>query len=205
MTNPRPSSELNNLTPRFEDALVFAFQLHHDQRRKSSDVPYVAHLLAVTSLVLEDGGSEEEAIAALLHDAVEDQGGRETLALIQHRYGSAVAEIVDDVSDCDSTPKPPWKERKETYLKRLLYAPNSARRVSLADKLHNLRDILFTYRQIGEKTWERFKGGKEGTLWYYSSLVTIFEQTGNDPMTQELRRVYDDLSNLVSLAANPQS
>jgi (p)ppGpp synthase/HD superfamily hydrolase len=185
--------------------LVFAFQLHQDQRRKSSDVPYVAHLLAVTSLVLEDGGSEEEAIAALLHDAVEDQGGRETLALIRHRYGSAVADIVNDVSDCDSAPKPPWKERKEMYLERLLYAPNSARRVSLADKLHNLRDILYTYRQIGERTWERFKGGKEGTMWYYTSLVTIFEQTGNDPMTQELRRVYENLINLVNIVTNPQS
>jgi len=192
------SNEDRILTDRFEDALVFAFRLHIDQKRKSSNVPYIAHLLSVTAIVLENGGDENEAIAALLHDAVEDQGGQMVLKDIQTRYGEDVAEIVLSCSDTDTFPKPPWRDRKEYYLAHLNNASDSARLVSLADKIHNLRDILRTYRIEGENTWKRFRGGKDGTLWYYHSLVNIFEKSGTDFLTNELRRVYDELINLVA-------
>lgn len=185
------------LTNRFEDALVFAFRLHIDQTRKSSSVPYIAHLLSVAAIVLENGGDENEAIAALLHDAVEDQGGQMVLSEIESRFGSEVAEIVLSCSDTDTFPKPPWRERKEFYLAHLQEASDGARLVSLADKTHNLRDILRTYRKEGENTWKRFRGGKDGTLWYYQSLVSIFEKSGDDFLTGELRRVYDELIDLI--------
>ncbi len=147
------------LTERFEDALIFSTQLHARQLRKSSQVPYIAHLLGVTGLVLEDGGDEAEAIAALLHDAVEDQGGINTLDEIRKRYGSRVAEIVIAVSDAYQEPKPPWRERKEAYIASIGTANPSAIRVSLADKVYNARATLMDIRQEGESGWSRFNGG----------------------------------------------
>lgn len=155
----------NFLTERFEAALVYAAHLHAEQRRKRSSVPYVAHLLGVTSLVLEDGGDEDEAIAALLHDAVEDQGGLETLQEIKQRFGSEVAEIVDALTDAYSEPKLPWKGRKQAYISSIRSASPSAIRVSLADKVYNARATLSDIRREGEAGWRRFNGGKEGTLW----------------------------------------
>ena len=173
------------LTSRFTDALTYAFQLHDGQVRKQSGTPYIAHLLSVSALVLESGGDEDEAIAALLHDAVEDQGGVPTLEEIRLQFGEHVAEIVDGLTDAYIQPKPPWKERKEGYLSHLRTASPGVRLVSLADKLHNGRSIYQDLQEIGEKIWERFNGKKEGTLWYYRSLVEIFQETGDDALTRE--------------------
>jgi (p)ppGpp synthase/HD superfamily hydrolase len=181
------------LTERFESALVFATQLHAEQKRKRSSVPYIAHLLGVTSLVLEDGGEEDEAIAALLHDAVEDQGGLDTLAEIRLRFGSQVAEIVDALTDSYSDPKPPWKERKQDYITSIRSANPSVIRVSLADKVYNARATLRDIRQEGEKGWERFNGGKEGTLWYYRQLIQEFQVHGSSNLLGELIRTVEDL------------
>ena len=189
------------LTRRFQDALVYAAQLHKDQLRKGTDVPYISHLLAVTSLVLENGGNEDEAIAALLHDAIEDQGGATTREEIRQRFGDEVVAIVDGCSDTDVMPKPPWRERKETYIERMRKAPASVRLVSMADKLHNARAILADYREVGESLWERFNGGKEGTLWYFRSLVEVFVEQDRGSLVEELRRVVSEIEKLA--ARNP--
>jgi (p)ppGpp synthase/HD superfamily hydrolase len=184
------------LSPRFEEALLYANRLHAGQFRKGSRVPYISHLLAVTALVLEDGGDEDQAIAALLHDAVEDQGGLETLAEIRRRFGGRVANIVDGCTDTYEQPKPAWRPRKVAYLQHLREACADVRRVSLADKLHNARSILMDLRRDGEMTWERFNGGKEGTLWYYHSLVEIFQQADPNPMVTELASVVERIEEL---------
>ncbi len=177
------------LGPRFEEALRLACELHREQWRKGSGTPYVAHLLSVASLVLEHGGGEDEAIAGLLHDAVEDQGGKATLERIRERFGDGVAEIVAACSDSDAVPKPPWRERKERYLTHLAETTPRARLVSAADKLHNARSVLADYRVIGEELWTRFQGGREGTLWYYRSLVGAFRRCDGGPLVDELERV----------------
>jgi (p)ppGpp synthase/HD superfamily hydrolase len=151
-------------------------------------VPYVAHLLAVTALVLESGGTEDEAIAALLHDAVEDQGGWQTLEEIRGMFGEKVALIVDGCTDAYQQPKPPWQERKERYLEKLRNSPPEVYRVSLADKLHNARNILLDLRVYGGSTWDKFNGGKLGTLWYYRTLVAIFREKTTGFMVDELER-----------------
>jgi (p)ppGpp synthase/HD superfamily hydrolase len=153
------------LTERFDEALVFASRLHASQVRKGTTIPYLSHLLGVASLVLEAGGDEDEAIAGLLHDAVEDQGGQPTLEEIRRRFGDRVAAIVEACTDADTTPKPPWRQRKERYVAHIAGAPADARRVSSADKLCNARAILLDYRILGETLWGRFSGGKDGTLW----------------------------------------
>lgn len=176
------------LTPRFESALIYALKMHSKQKRKGTQIPYIAHLLAVASLVMEDGGDEDQVIAALLHDAPEDQGGLVTLAEIRAKFGEHVADIVRGCTDSFETPKPPWRERKEAYLMHLPEATPEVRRVSLADKLHNTRSILNDL-QRGESIWGRFSGGKTGTLWYYRSLADIFQSTTISPMAAELGRV----------------
>jgi (p)ppGpp synthase/HD superfamily hydrolase len=187
------------LGPKFLEAVGEARRLHGGAR-KGTDVPYVAHLLAVCALVLEDGGSEEEAIAALLHDAVEDAGGRQRLELIRFRFGERVADIIDACSDSYDEPKPPWKPRKEAYLEHLrLEGRDEALRVSLADKLHNARCVLMDYRAIGDRVWERFttRSGAD-QLWYYRQLANIFAQRRPGPMTEELGRVVSELESLAS-------
>lgn len=184
------------LTPRFEQALVYTFRLHAQQLRKKTHIPYMAHLLGVTSLVLEDGGSEDEAIAALLHDAVEDQGGMETLQEIRRRFGDNVANIVAGCTDAFETPKPPWEQRKIDYLAHLKDAGPSVRRVSLADKLYNARSILASLHKIGAPTWQRFNGGKSGSLWYYRALVEIFQQDEPSFMSNELARVVAEIERI---------
>jgi (p)ppGpp synthase/HD superfamily hydrolase len=187
------------LTTRFQDALQFATQLHANQKRKGSTTPYIAHLLSVTALVLEAGGNEDQAIAALLHDAVEDQGGIQTLEAIRRRFGERVAQMVEGCSDTTQTPKPPWKERKEEYIRRLRSVDPEVRLVSLADKVHNARTILADLRQQGRQTWEKFNGGKQGTLWYYRTLVQVFRASGSDPLTRELIRTMDEIERLIGL------
>ena len=158
-------------SPRFAQALQDAANLHATQCRKGTDTPYIAHLLAVTAIAIEHGATEDEAIAALLHDAVEDQGGKETLRLIRDRYGDNVANIVDGCSDADETPKPPWRQRKDAYVAHLGQASPSVRLVAAADKLHNARDVLASYRELGENLWPRFSGGRAGTLWFYRAVT----------------------------------
>ena len=186
---------------RFEDALVYAHQLHARQKRKGTHIPYIAHLLAVTAIVIENGGTEDEAIAALLHDAVEDQGGSKTREAIRQRFGEKVAIIVDGLTDTDQTPKPPWRKRKEDYLAHLSNASRSVLLVSLADKLHNARTIRQDYRLIGDEVWRRFTGGKEGTLWYYRSLVSAFHERGQFmPLVEELDWVVNEIVRVSSSA-----
>jgi (p)ppGpp synthase/HD superfamily hydrolase len=187
------------LTDRFEQALIYATQLHAEQTRKQNRTPYIAHLLSVTALVLEDGGDEDEAIAALLHDAVEDQGGMETLEAIRQRFGSRVAEIVDGCTDAYTIPKPPWRKRKEDYLHHLEHASPEVRRVSLADKLHNARSILRDLKADGEDVWRKFNGGKDGTLWYYRSLSDIFNRTGDDWMTAQFANLVSEIEHLAQI------
>ncbi|AFY57342.1 hypothetical protein Riv7116_4934 [Rivularia sp. PCC 7116] len=183
------------LTNRFEQALVYASRLHRKQIRKGSNIPYISHLLSVTALVLEDGGDEDEAIAALLHDAVEDQGGQATREVIFDMFGLKVAEIVDGCSDTNTIPKPPWLQRKQQYIDNLRGASASIRKVSLADKLHNARSILRDLSSNGESTWGKFKGGKEGTLWYYQTLLQLFLETNADSwMVQEFKRIVEQFS-----------
>jgi (p)ppGpp synthase/HD superfamily hydrolase len=166
------------LTDRYREALGFAFDLHRAQSRKGSGIPYVAHLIGVSSLALEHGADEDEAIAALLHDAVEDQGGPPTLAAIRTRFGDRVAAIVAGCTDADSVPKPPWRERKERYLAHLVSASSSVVLVSSCDKLFNARSIVADLRRFGPAVWDRFTGGRDGSLWYYRSLAAIFTTLG---------------------------
>jgi GTP pyrophosphokinase len=183
---------------RIVNAFEYAVDLHADQYRKGTRIPYLAHLMAVASLVMEDGGDEDEIIAALLHDAVEDQGGLKTLEEIEALFGKRVARIVDGCTDTYDFPKPPWRARKERYLAHLANADPDVRRVSLADKLHNARSILANLRQLGNSTFDRFTGGKDGTLWYYRSLVDVFTRLGRSPMIDELERVVAEIDQLVS-------
>ena len=186
------------LSERFADALAYAARLHASQVRKVSNIPYIAHLLAVTAIVLEYGADEDEAIAALLHDAVEDQGGQTVRAEIERRYGPRVAAIVAGCSDTDVFPKPPWRQRKEAYLAHLRDAPASVRLVSAADKLANVRSVIMDYRQVGETVWERFNGGKAGTLWNYRALVETYQAAGSTPLVAELARAVDEMERLSS-------
>lgn len=185
-------------SPRFEEALVYAARLHASQVRKTSGEPYITHLMSVAALVAEYGGDEEQVIAALLHDAVEDQGGAPRLAEIRQRFGDRVAAIVADCTDTDQTPKPPWRERKQAYLDHLSVAREDALLVSAADKVHNTRTILAHWRVMGDRVFERFNGGKEGALWYYGSLVERFHQRGTAPIYDELARIVHELKRLCS-------
>lgn len=237
------------LGSRYSEAMVLAQRLHKNQIRKNTDVPYIAHLQSVAALVLENGGSENEAIAAWLHDAVEDQGGYKTLQLIREKFGNAVAEIVEGCSDSFTHPepglmnrlktwwqttrkekgllnallaafrqsghalkilitkrknpfqadRPPWKDRKLTYLKHLEEMPetpltNSILLVSSSDKLHNARCLLQEYEKTGEALWDKFSGGREGTLWYFDSLLSGYEKRSYaNNITRELDRTVQRL------------
>jgi len=183
----------NYLSSRFERAFIIANQLHFSQRRKATNAPYITHLLSVASLVVENGGDEDQAIAALLHDAAEDQGGVETLELIKFHFGERVATIVAGCSDTLQTPKPPWKNRKVEYLAELTQADPSILLVSLADKLHNARSLLQVYKREGDQVWERFNGGKEGIFWYYRSLIEIFQEKSDSQMVDELKYVFSEI------------
>jgi (p)ppGpp synthase/HD superfamily hydrolase len=186
------------LGPRFEQALLFATRKHAGQTRKGTTVPYIAHLLSVAGLVLEAGGDEDLAIAALLHDVVEDCGGAPMLEEVRRSFGDRVAHVVEGCTDTDLDPKPPWRQRKEDYLKHLQTADSDVRLVSAADKLHNARSILADYREIGESVWERFQGKRDGTLWYYRSLVDEFRTRDDNPLVNQLERVVKELEAAVA-------
>ncbi len=188
------------LTERFTYALSLACQLHRHQSRKGTQIPYVAHLLAVASIALEHGASEDEAIAAVLHDAVEDQGGPPTLARIRREFGDGVADIVEGCTDTDVVPKPPWRARKEEYIAKIASKSKATRLVSAADKLHNARAILADYRTQGEALWSRFNGGREGTLWYYRALADAFAAAERSALVDELDRVVRELEALAAVS-----
>ena len=181
------------LTSRFSDALAFAADLHGGQKRKVSGVPYLAHLLGVAAIVLEHGGTEDEAIAALLHDAVEDRGGPAVREEIRRRFGDRVAGIVDGCSDTDQTPKPPWEDRKKAHLDRLRHAGPSTRLVVAADKLHNARALLRQYHIEGEALWVQFRGGRKGTMWYFRQIVELLKELADSPLAEELESAVADL------------
>jgi (p)ppGpp synthase/HD superfamily hydrolase len=181
---------------KFEEALPYAARLHRDQTRKGTDTPYVTHLLAVAAIVGENGGTEDETVAALLHDAPEDRGGRERLEDIRERFGDVVARIVDGCTDTYENPKPAWRPRKEAYVAHVAQAPPSVQLVSAADKLHNARSILADLRALGDELWDRFTGGKDGTLWYYRALVEAYVKNGANPVVEELDRVVSEIEAL---------
>jgi (p)ppGpp synthase/HD superfamily hydrolase len=186
------------LTQRFVQAFELAYQLHAEQIRKGTETPYLAHLMGVAALVLENGGDEDLAIAALLHDAVEDQGGLETLEIIRQQFGERVAAIVDGCSDTYVIPKPAWRNRKEQYLEHLKTTNSDVHLVSLADKLHNARTLLFDLQQFSMDVWERFTGGKSGSLWYYRRLADYFLAYKRIPMSIELDRIVSEIERLAS-------
>jgi (p)ppGpp synthase/HD superfamily hydrolase len=191
-----PSQKAIKLGPRFLRAFQFAAEKHASQTRKASTIPYIAHLMGVASLVLEAGGDEDLAIAALLHDVVEDCGGVPMLGEVRSRFGNRVAKVVEGCTDADTYPKPPWRERKETYLRHLKDADFDTRLVSAADKLNNVRSILSDYRKIGEIVWDRFNGGREGTLWYYRSLRDEFLRSAPNRISRDFELAVSELESL---------
>ena len=194
---------MTHLTHRFERAFLYASQVHGGQLRKGTQSPYIAHLMAVAATVIEYGGGEDQAVAALLHDAAEDHGGLARLADIEARFGGRVARIVEHLSDniIDGREDTlPWRERKEAYLKALKTHPEESVLVSLADKVHNARATLRDFRKqgVGDKVWDRFRRPREQTLWYYNALAEIFLErcAGDCPsrqLAEELRAIVDTL------------
>ena len=172
------------------------FDLHRSQQRKGSSVPYVAHVLGVSSLVLENGGDEDTAIAALLHDAVEDQGGHATQAEIEARFGPVVGAIVHGCTESADDPKPPWRTRKEHHLGRLRDASASVQLVAACDKLYNAQSILADYADLGEALWSRFSGGREGVLWYYRSALNAL--TLQNRVVAALRLAVEELETVTA-------
>lgn len=168
------------------EALAWAFELHRGQRRKASETPYVTHLLAVAALVGEHGGDEDQFIAALLHDAVEDQGGPAVAAELAARFGPRVAAMVACCTDTDEEPKPPWRARKEAHLAHVAAAPPEARLIVAADKIHNARTTARDLRRDGPAVFGRFRGGREGTLWYYAAMHAALGEGWDHPILDEL-------------------
>jgi len=194
----QPSAKLS---PRFNEAFLYAADKHANQTRKKTDVPYISHLMSVAALVLEAGGDENQAIAALLHDVVEDCGGYPVLDEIRQKFGDGVANIVAGLTDAYTTPKPPWKARKLDYLELLRKSSDDVRLVSAADKLHNVRTILADYRKEGDSVWERFSGRRDGTLWYYRAVLEVLQEGKPNCLVDELHRVVTELETLAAKGA----
>jgi (p)ppGpp synthase/HD superfamily hydrolase len=186
------------LGPRLQRAFRYAAEKHAGQTRKQTAVPYLSHLMAVASLVLEAGGDEDMAIAALLHDVVEDCGGMPRLREVRKQFGPRVAKIVKGCTDSFVEPKREWAERKKDYLRELKHADAETRLVSASDKLHNVRTILADYRLDGEDVWKRFSGKKEGTLWYYRALSDEYRRRKPNRITRELDLAVAELERAVS-------
>lgn len=196
--------ESPKLGTRFQAALAVASEWHWLDTRKGTGVPYVSHLLGVCALVLEDGGDEEDAIAGLLHDAVEDapddveRARRRTL--IRGWFGDVVLQTVEACSDSDATPRPPWQQRKEAHLRHLReHGSTRIYRVLAADKLYNSRAIVSDYRRLGEDLWSRFTASGEQTLWYYGEMVKLLTAHHPSPASDELERTVAELRRLVAL------
>lgn len=180
------------LTDRFSLALTEAERLHRNQLRKGTSIPYISHLLAVTAQVLEHGGDEDQAIAALLHDSIEDcadhVGGAQLLRdRFRELFGPHALELIEACTDAETLPKPPWRERKEAHLRHLQTAHPAVLLVVAADKLHNTRTLLADVRRDGPSTWTRFNGGRDGTLWYLSAMCVLLAARLENPITDELR------------------
>lgn len=187
-----------SLSSQFEQALIYAANAHATQVRKGTATPYMAHLLGVCSIALEYGANETEAIAALLHDAVEDQGGLERLEDIRSRFGNDVAEIVMGCTDSFQTPKPPWEERKRAYLAHLPSASGSILLISASDKLYNAQATLRDLYRVGNEIWKRFNVPREKTLWYYRALANIYLQVGPARLNDELGRVVAEMERVAA-------
>jgi GTP pyrophosphokinase len=187
-----------SLSSQFEQALIYAANAHATQVRKGTATPYMAHLLGVCSIALEYGANETEAIAALLHDAVEDQGGLGRLEDIRSRFGNDVAEIVMGCTDSFQTPKPPWEERKRAYLAHLPSASGSILLISASDKLYNAQATLRDLYRVGNEIWKRFNVPREKTLWYYRALVNIYLQVGPARLNDELGRVVAEMERVAA-------
>ncbi len=186
------------LGPAFTDALTYASHLHAAHTRKGGQIPYIGHLLSVTSLVIEARGTETQVIAALLHDAAEDQGGQPRIEEIERKFGPEVAQIVDECSDTFDVPKPPWRERKERYLAHLEEADPEVLLVSLADKVDNARAILRDFRTDGDSVWARFSNtNPDDQIWYYRSLEEVFQRRCPSALADEFGRVLDELTSLM--------
>jgi len=186
------------ISPRLYQALEFTFKLHGRDSRKASPVPYLAHLLSVCALVQQDGGDEDEAIAALLHDALEDKPEETDRQEIRELFGERVVIIIDasiDVPpDYHGGAKPPWRLRKEAYLAHARSADPALLRVTIADKVDNARAILADYHRVGDNLWKRFRAGKQEQLWYYKSCLSAYESAGcQGPLLEELRRLIDEI------------
>jgi len=184
------------LTERFDDALSYASRIHRDQRRKGANIPYVSHLLGTAAIAIENGASEDQAIAALLHDAVEDQGGSTRFEDIRSRFGEGVAHIVADCTDSDVEPKPPWRARKEAYLASLANKPAASLEVSIADKTHNVGAIIVDLHDHGELVWSRFTGGKDGSLWYYRAPSDAFAELVPGTAAARFARLVDEMERM---------
>ena len=187
------------LGERLDRAFAMAANLHRDQIRKKTGIPYLAHVMAVSAMVLEYGGDEDEAIAALLHDGPEDCGGQLVLDEIRRQFGDVVAEIVLGCTDTLEPVKPPWRERKEAYIAHLEHASPKVHRVSLADKVHNTGSIVEEYRRIGPEIWQRFRGGRAGSLWYYRSLLGAFDRVSAEGCADLANRLARNVSKLEEL------
>jgi (p)ppGpp synthase/HD superfamily hydrolase len=177
------------LTKKLDLAFSYAHEVHAGQFKKGTSVPYLGHLMGVSSIVLGDGGGEDEAVAALLHDAAEDHGGRARIEDIRSRFGDDVARIVEDCTDSWDTPKPSWLARKQAYIQRARTLPSPSLRVSIADKVHNTYGILRDLRNIGEKVWERYDVSADDVLAYYESLVRAYREAGGGRLVDELERI----------------
>jgi (p)ppGpp synthase/HD superfamily hydrolase len=180
---------MSKLSGRLDDAFTYARDVHATQTRKGTNAPYIGHLMGVASIVMDDGGSEDEAIAALLHDAAEDHGGRPRLEDIRNRFGDAVAQIVEDCTDSWEEPKRPWAERKRAYIHHARKLPAPSLRVSAADKVHNAYAILRDLRNIGEEVWDRFNATPDDVLAYYEGLVRAYRDAGGGRLVDELDRI----------------
>lgn len=197
--------ENDKISARLHKAIELAFELHGWDSRKQSPVPYLAHLLSVCAMVQMDGGDEEEAIAALLHDALEDKADLIDGAEISRRFGERVLGIVrvssDIPEDYKGGPKPPWKERKAAYHEHIRHTDKSLLRVTIADKVDNARAILADHQRIGEELWEHFNAGKEDQLWNYQESLQAYDSTGfSSPLLEELRRLVQELQKQVDAA-----
>jgi (p)ppGpp synthase/HD superfamily hydrolase len=191
------------LSPRFALALHFTNQIHATQARKGLGAPYISHLMSVCGLVLEFGGDEDQAIAALLHDAAEDCGGRPMLDSIRIMFGDEVASIVDCCTDTFETPKPEWRPRKQAYIDRMRHEPEQARLVVTADKLHNLSSTLRDVRALGAEAWkyrmaETPNGSAEKQLWYYRSCEQALSEGWSSPLLNEFSHAVEEFEKLLS-------
>src|ERR671912_1486306 len=185
----RGAPRMSTLTARFDDAFKYAHEIHATQTRKGNSAPYIGHLMGVASIVLDDGGTEDEAIGGLLHDAAEDQGGRQRLEDIRSRFGDAVARIVEDCTDSWETPKRPWVDRKREYIEHARSLPAASLRVAAADKVHNAYAILRDLRNIGEDVWSRFNAPPDDVIAYYEGLVRAMREAGGGRLVEELDRI----------------